>query len=197
MLRRRSTRHRSPAAGPGRGRSTSDGATARSRFTWLDIARMLCGLALAVLAVGRLATGSATWHVVATWRARASAPSAPPALSEFWRPYSLPLTFSPADLSRYTGADGAPLLVAVDGQVFDVTRSARLYGPRGAYHRFVGRDCSRAFAYSIWSMRGLREPCSADLSGLATEERARVVAWAEYFARKYPRVGHVAHVTQT
>ncbi|CUS20168.1 LAQU0S01e00518g1_1 [Lachancea quebecensis] len=195
MLRQRTAKHRNASPGPDRGdQSTSDGATARTRFTWFDVARMLCGLALVVLAVGRLVTGSATWHVGRTWGARASsssAPPTPPAPSEFWRPYQLPLAFTPANLSQYTGAEDAPLLVAIDGQVFDVTRSARLYGPRGAYHRFVGCDCSRAFAYSIWSMRGLREPCSSDLSGLDATERGRVTAWAEYFARKYPRVGHV------
>ena len=55
------------------------------------------------------------------------------------------VTFS--ELEDGDGVDGAPVYVALRGRVYDVSAgSASFYGPGKAYHHFVGRDASRAFA---------------------------------------------------
>ncbi|XP_067393973.1 neuferricin isoform X2 [Emydura macquarii macquarii] len=53
---------------------------------------------------------------------------------------------SPAELARYTGAEGAPgLYLAVLGQVFDVQRGHQHYGPGGAYSVFAGKLVGRFY----------------------------------------------------
>jgi hypothetical protein len=43
--------------------------------------------------------------------------------------------FTPDELSQYDGSDRAkPIYIALDGDVWDVSSSARLYGPGGSYH---------------------------------------------------------------
>jgi predicted heme/steroid binding protein len=43
--------------------------------------------------------------------------------------------FTPNELAQYNGEDlGKPIYIGIDGDVFDVTRSRRMYGPGGAYH---------------------------------------------------------------
>ena len=47
--------------------------------------------------------------------------------------------FSKEELKKYTGEDGSPgLYLAILGQVFDVSRGAKHYGPKGGYHFFTG-----------------------------------------------------------
>ncbi|KAA0156236.1 hypothetical protein FNF29_01026 [Cafeteria roenbergensis] len=53
--------------------------------------------------------------------------------------------FTKDDLAAYNGTDeGLPLLLAIGGEVFDVTAGARFYGPDGPYKIFAARDSSRA-----------------------------------------------------
>jgi hypothetical protein len=45
------------------------------------------------------------------------------------------INLSPSDLAQYNGEDqNRPIYVGIDGEVFDVTSSKRMYGPGGAYH---------------------------------------------------------------
>lgn len=53
--------------------------------------------------------------------------------------------FTTDDLAVYNGTDeGLPILLAIGGEVFDVTPGARFYGPEGPYKVFAARDSSRA-----------------------------------------------------
>lgn len=53
--------------------------------------------------------------------------------------------FTMDDLAVYNGTDeGLPILLAIGGEVFDVTSGARFYGPEGPYKIFAARDSSRA-----------------------------------------------------
>jgi membrane-associated progesterone receptor component len=63
--------------------------------------------------------------------------------------------FTVEELKKYDGtAPDGRILAAVNGSVFDVTRSRRLYGPGGPYMAFGGNDVSRAFAtFSSQSMK--------------------------------------------
>jgi hypothetical protein len=62
------------------------------------------------------------------------------------------------------------LLLAVLGEVFDVSQGARHYAPGRSYAFFTGRDASRAFATGDFSEAGLID----DLDGLPPSE----VMWA-------------------
>lgn len=49
--------------------------------------------------------------------------------------------FSKAELSRYSGGKGSPgLYLAVLGQVFDVRKGIKHYGPSGSYRFFAGAE---------------------------------------------------------
>lgn len=54
--------------------------------------------------------------------------------------------FTETELSRYDGSDPSlPVLLGLDGIVFDVSANRLTYGRHGAYNHFAGRDAARAF----------------------------------------------------
>ena len=61
---------------------------------------------------------------------------------------SLP-RFTMREVRRYDGRDGGPLLMAVDGLVFDVTEGREFYGEDGCYHSLMGCDATRLLAKGI------------------------------------------------
>ncbi|XP_046988083.1 membrane-associated progesterone receptor component 1-like [Schistocerca americana] len=76
--------------------------------------------------------------------------------------------FTVEELRKYdgTGPDGR-ILVAVNGNVYDVTKGKRFYGPGGPYSAFGGRDASRGLAtFSVDSAKDEYD----DLSDLNTME---------------------------
>uniref|UniRef100_A0A6J0V4H4 Neuferricin n=1 Tax=Pogona vitticeps TaxID=103695 RepID=A0A6J0V4H4_9SAUR len=96
---------------------------------------------------------------------------------------------SAAELSRYTGTEeSAGLYLAVLGQVFDVQRGRRHYGPGGAYSFFSGKDASRAFATGDFTPAGLVD----DISGLSPSEMLIIQNWLSFYTKNYVRIGKVA-----
>jgi hypothetical protein len=83
---------------------------------------------------------------------------------------------SPEELARGTGAGGGRVLLAVLGNVFDVTAGRRHYGPGGAYAFFAGRDASRAYATGDF-----RGDLTDDLEGLDGAAVAEVARWRAFF----------------
>lgn len=80
-----------------------------------------------------------------------------------------------------------PLLIAVRGQVYDVSYGGvELYGPSGPYAKFVGRDASRALATMSLDEETVANPSIADLDDKAI---GVLDDWAKLFHRKYPQVG--------
>ncbi|KAK6921384.1 Cytochrome b5-like heme/steroid binding domain [Dillenia turbinata] len=62
------------------------------------------------------------------------------------RSHPLPSLFTVEQLSLYNGTDDTlPILLAILGSVFDVTKGKSHYGVGGGYNHFSGRDASRAF----------------------------------------------------
>ncbi|XP_014232223.1 membrane-associated progesterone receptor component 2 [Trichogramma pretiosum] len=95
--------------------------------------------------------------------------------------------FTVEELRPYngTGPDGR-ILVAVNGNVYDVTKGARFYGPGGPYGAFGGRDASRGLAtFSVVPGKDEYD----DLSDLQTEEMNSVKEWEEQFKERYDLVG--------
>lgn len=74
--------------------------------------------------------------------------------------------FTREELEKYNGSDPSlPLLLAIKGQVFDVTKNSKLY-TEGAYGVFLGKDASNALGKSSTSI----QDCHADYSQLNEEE---------------------------
>ncbi|XP_072099521.1 neuferricin [Mobula birostris] len=100
-----------------------------------------------------------------------------------------PRIFSKAELSRYTGGKGSPgLYLAVLGQVFDVDRGRRHYGPGGSYHLFTGRDASRAFVSGDFTELGLID----DVFGLSPTAMLSLYEWLTFYRREYVFKGKLA-----
>ena len=52
-------------------------------------------------------------------------------------------TYTEAELAQYTGVDPIkPILLALDGSVYDVTAGKEFYQPGGSYHDLAGKDSS-------------------------------------------------------
>ncbi|XP_066388092.1 membrane steroid-binding protein 1-like [Miscanthus floridulus] len=92
-------------------------------------------------------------------------------------------------LSAYDGKDSAKqILIAIRGQVYDVSRGRLFYGPQGPYSLFAGRDATRALALMSFDPNDL----TGDLDGLSPDELEVLQDWEEKFKERYPRVGHLA-----
>ncbi|XP_021919132.1 membrane-associated progesterone receptor component 1 [Zootermopsis nevadensis] len=97
--------------------------------------------------------------------------------------------FTVEELRKYdgTGPDGR-ILVAVNGNVFDVTKGKRYYGPGGPYSAFGGHDASRGLAtFSVMSSKDEYD----DLSDLNTMEMDSVREWEMQFKERYDYVGRL------
>ncbi len=119
------------------------------------------------------------WSALISRLLRRTPPEAPVPRAEL-RDYAL------SELGRFDGADPArPILIAIRGQVYDVTRGRAFYGPGGPYGMFAGRDCTRALAKVSFD-DGL---FTGDESGLELHELDQLEEWIETFEGKYDRVG--------
>ncbi|KAI7310506.1 hypothetical protein KC340_g10468, partial [Hortaea werneckii] len=66
-----------------------------------------------------------------------------------------PLRLTDAELSLYDGTDpDKPVLLALNGTIYDVTAGRRVYGPGGSYHVFAGRDAARGFVTGCFAEDG-------------------------------------------
>ncbi|KAJ1848853.1 hypothetical protein LPJ57_008478 [Coemansia sp. RSA 486] len=99
--------------------------------------------------------------------------------------------FTQAELARYDGSDSElPLLLAIEGDVYDVTSGWGFYGPGSTYHIFVGRDASRAFGTNCLSRE---DHLTHDTRGLTEGELAGIKGWHNLFDnhQRYVKVGKV------
>ncbi|XP_057774385.1 membrane steroid-binding protein 1 [Salvia miltiorrhiza] len=92
------------------------------------------------------------------------------------------------DLKLYDGSDSKkPLLMAIKGQIYDVSQSRMFYGPGGPYALFAGKDASRALAKMSFEDKDL----NGDLTGLGVFEMEALQDWEYKFMSKYVKVGTV------
>ncbi|XP_073155624.1 membrane steroid-binding protein 2-like isoform X1 [Henckelia pumila] len=107
------------------------------------------------------------------------------------------------ELRAYDGSDpNKPLLMAIKGQIYDVSRSRRLlevephsnglmlkmfYGPSGPYALFAGRDASRALALMSFDPKDL----TGNIEELTTSELEALLEWEYKFMEKYVKVGQI------
>jgi membrane-associated progesterone receptor component len=98
------------------------------------------------------------------------------------------------ELRKYDGSDPKkPLLMAIKGQIYDVSQSRIFYGPGGPYHLFAGKDASRALAKMSFEDKDL----NGDLTDLGVFEMEALQDWEYKFMSKYVKVGTVKTVPVT
>ncbi|XP_071706582.1 membrane steroid-binding protein 2-like [Rutidosis leptorrhynchoides] len=92
------------------------------------------------------------------------------------------------ELKEYDGKDPKkPLLMAIKGQIYDVSQSRMFYGPGGPYALFAGKDASRALAKMSFEEKDL----TGDISGLGMFELDALNDWEYKFMGKYAKVGTI------
>jgi len=98
-------------------------------------------------------------------------------------------TWQAEELTAFDGSrspDG-PILIAVDGLVFNVARARDLYAPGGEYCTFAGKDASRYLARNSVE----DETTEQVQAPLTVAERAALAVWLFSFNRKYDVVGRL------
>ncbi|GBF92660.1 hypothetical protein Rsub_05029 [Raphidocelis subcapitata] len=92
---------------------------------------------------------------------------------------------TPEELAASDGSDPSrPMLIAIRGVVYDVTKGKDFYGPGGVYP-FAGREVARAFAMLSTEL----SDCHDGLEGLSQMELDNLREWEEKFNWKYSIVG--------
>ncbi|KAK9665522.1 hypothetical protein RND81_14G117700 [Saponaria officinalis] len=92
------------------------------------------------------------------------------------------------ELKQFDGSDNTkPLLMAIKGQIYDVSQSRMFYGPGGPYALFAGKDASRALAKMSFEDKDL----TGDISGLGPFELEALQDWEYKFMSKYVTVGTI------
>jgi predicted heme/steroid binding protein len=132
-----------------------------------------------------------------------------------------PVGYSDGDLKAYDGTDPTkPILLAINGTIYDVSNGRKHYGPGGSYHLFAGADASRGFVTGCFDtdrtpdMRGVEEMflplddpeidglySSGEMKKLKGKEKREAKEkvhealkhWVDFFgkSKKYTRVGEV------
>jgi membrane-associated progesterone receptor component len=88
-------------------------------------------------------------------------------------------------LAEFDGSEAAkPIMLAIRGTVFDVTKGREFYGADGVYP-FAGRECARALALQSTDTAD----CHDDLEGLGKFELDNLRDWEARFHAKYNIVG--------
>ena len=98
-------------------------------------------------------------------------------------------SFVKTDLRRYDGSDESrPIMMAIQGIVFDVSSGANFYSKAGPYNQLVGKDAS--LAVGLMSLEQADLDAEDDISELDAQglEDLNTVFY-ETYVRKYPILG--------
>ncbi|KAK1392740.1 Membrane steroid-binding protein 2 [Heracleum sosnowskyi] len=99
------------------------------------------------------------------------------------------------ELKAFDGTDPKkPLLMAIKGQIYDVSQGRMFYGPGMPYALFSGKEASRALAKLIF-IKG--EELTSNLTGLGEFELAVLQEWENKFMSKYVTVGTIGTAEAT
>ncbi|KAG0759387.1 hypothetical protein G6F29_004453 [Rhizopus arrhizus] len=99
--------------------------------------------------------------------------------------------FTEKELLKYDGTDPSlPIYLAIDGEVFDVTKGRGWYGKGGSYHHFSGKDAARAYVTGCF-----QDHLTHDLRGLNENELKGVAHWKKFYENHhtYHKIGRVIH----
>uniref|UniRef100_UPI00358E8B6A membrane-associated progesterone receptor component 2 n=1 Tax=Myxine glutinosa TaxID=7769 RepID=UPI00358E8B6A len=96
--------------------------------------------------------------------------------------------FTLEQLAEFDGRKNPRILLAVNKNVFDVSRGRRFYGSDGPYGIFAGKDASRGLATFCLDREALRDTYD-DLADLTPVQMESVREWDMQFKEKYDYVG--------
>ncbi|KAL1518729.1 hypothetical protein AB1Y20_003015 [Prymnesium parvum] len=157
------------------------------------VALLACGLAT-LSALPRLIQ----WYLTKTFvgpRPRGGTRRAEAARGEelaYLQPRETPWSVEELRLYDGTQDEAGPILLALDGLVFNVGKARSFYGPSGEYRMMAGRDASRLFAKTMTEEETEEEAGKP----LSLAERATLAAWVFSFKRKYDVVGTLARPSE-
>ncbi|CAL1404997.1 unnamed protein product [Linum trigynum] len=138
-----------------------------------------------------LAFGLAVYYLLSSMFGPSDPPPRPRSFEEEVQPLPPPVQLGEIgeeELKQYDGADPKkPLLMAIKGQIYDVSQSRMFYGPGGPYALFAGKDASRALAKMSFEDKDL----TGDISGLGPFEMEALQDWEYKFMSKYVKVGSI------
>lgn len=96
--------------------------------------------------------------------------------------------YTRSEFATYDGRDPTkPILLAIRGKVYDVTRGRSFYGPGGPYAAFAGHECARALALDSLEAEDVR----GDLDDLSAAKLQRLDEWVDTFELKYGALGEL------
>jgi hypothetical protein len=96
--------------------------------------------------------------------------------------------YTPSELARFNGTvTGRKIMLAVLGEVFDVTAGKRFYAPPSHYAFFSGRDGSRVFVTGEFN--GTGDIPSHHVTDLTDEQLLQVDDWRQQYHEKYTYMG--------
>jgi membrane-associated progesterone receptor component len=92
------------------------------------------------------------------------------------------------ELRKYDGKSNEEgrILMAVNREIYDVTKGSRFYGPEGPYATLAGHDATRALA--LFAVDAVKDEWD-DYSDLNVSQMSTVNEWLEQFKEKYDYVG--------
>lgn len=163
----------------------NDTDDSRESFTMIDILRLISGLLFLNAFASWWFTSTSTWGYKGKW-------INPSYLTHRVTGHYVNLTLD--ELALYNGTEASlPIYIAINGSVYDVSSAPDIYGPKGPYRFFSGRDAARAFITGCFQNP---EEFTYDLRELDPEEAAHdLKSWQDYFgeSNKYWYVGTVKH----
>ena len=90
------------------------------------------------------------------------------------------------ELGQYNGEYNSKIYIGLQGKIYDVTSRRDLYGPKGRYKCFAGRDATRALAKLCFDEADLSR--GADIEGLEASQLKMLDEWVVKF-QSYEVVG--------
>ncbi|KAJ2399855.1 hypothetical protein GGF41_008044, partial [Coemansia sp. RSA 2531] len=130
---------------------------------WAIVARIAITMLGLSICMSYLITETAFWGHSSKWTN--------------WRNY-IPRqkrVFTQLELAKHDGSNPSlPLLLAIEGDVYDVSSGWGFYGPGSSYHLFAGHDASRAFGTNCLSRK---DHVTHDTRGLSEKELAGIKGW--------------------
>ncbi|KAE9590222.1 hypothetical protein Lal_00027886 [Lupinus albus] len=98
------------------------------------------------------------------------------------------------ELRPYNGSDPSkPILMAIKGNIYDVSSARNFYGPGSPYTMFTGKECSRALALLSFKPGDI----NGNLEDLDESDLAVLEDWEYKFMEKYPKVGQLVPEKRT
>ncbi|KAF8914145.1 cytochrome b5-like heme/steroid binding domain-containing protein [Gymnopilus junonius] len=151
--------------------------TAPEEVTLKGLFKFIVISLICIALAGKFFAGSYTWDYQSKWLR----------LKTYW-PTNQRL-FSERALADFNGENGKPLYLAIDGDVYDVSKG-KAYQPGGSYHHFVGIDAARAFGTGCFQTHRTH-----DTRGMSESELRGLTHWKQFYVehKDYVKVGRVNH----